>query len=211
MNDTERKIIEALSRVISPGAASNLLKRALRGQSPDLLGPRSWIELLEGPLQRELMGVLPVSGLIPDLQKLLRQLKAQAPSLEAVRDPTRPTLETTDLTEYVDLEREQDRQALVLELARGEGVLAVVLDSVHGRECRLGVHNDSLVGLLSTAHRLLDRKGSYRVFYTVFREAQLVLRPLDRGYLAVLTRDETNLGQLLYRMSKIEAIQVGER
>lgn len=209
MNDTERKIIEALSQVVSPVAASNLLKRALRGQSPDLLGPRSWVELVEGPLQRELMGVLPVSGLIPDLQKLVRQLSAQTPSIEVVRDPTRPTLEATDLREYVDLEREPDRQALVLDLARWEGVLAVVLDSVHGRECRLGAHNDSLIGLLTIAHRLLDRKGSYRVFYTVFREAQLVLRPLDRGYLAVLTRKETNLGQLLYRMSKIEAIQVG--
>ncbi len=211
MNDTERKIIEALSRVISPVAAHNLLKRALRGQSPDLLGPRSWVELIERSLQRELMGVLPVSGLIPDLQKLVQQLRAQTPSAEVVRDPTQPTLETTDLTEYVDLECAQDREALVQELARGEGVLAVVLDSVHGRETRLGAYTDSLVGLLSTVHRLLDRKGSYRVFYTVFREAQLVLRPLDRGYLAVLTRNETNLGQLLYRMSKIEAVQVGER
>ncbi len=209
MNDTERKIIEALSQMISPVAASNLLKRALRGQSPDLLGPRGWVELLEGPLQRELMSILPVNGLTPDLQQLARQLRAQTPSLEVVRDPTRPTLETTDLTEYIDLAREQDRQALVLELARGEGVLAVVLDSVHGQEYRLGAHTDSLVSLLSTVHRLLDRKGSYRVFYTVFREAQLVLRPLDRGYLAVLTRNETNLGQMLYRMSKIEAIQVG--
>ncbi len=211
MNDTERKIIEALSRVVSPVAAHNLLKRALRGQSPDLLGPRSWVELIEGALQRELMGVLPVTGLLPDLQKLVRQLRAEIPRAEVPRDPTRPTLETTDLTEYVELEREQDREALVLELARGEGVLAVVLDSVHGRETRLGAYTDSLVGLLSTVHRLLDRKGSYRVFYTVFREAQLVLRPLDRGYLAVLTRNETNLGQLLYRMSKIEAVQVGER
>lgn len=211
MNDTERKIIEALSRVISPAAAHNLLKRALRGQSPDLLGPRSWAELIEGSLQRELMGILPVSGLMPDLQKLVRQLKAQTPSAEVVRDPTRPTLETNDLTEYVNLQDEQDRASLVLELARGEGVLAVALDSVHGQECRLGVHNDSLVALLSTAHRLLERKGSYKVFYTVFAEAQLVVRPLDRGYLAVLTRKDTNLGQLLFRMSKIEAIQVGER
>ncbi|GIW34009.1 hypothetical protein [Meiothermus sp.] len=211
MNDTEQKIIEALSRVISPVAAHNLLKRALRGQSPDLLGPRSWAELIEGSLQRELMGVLPVSGLMPDLQKLVRQLKAQTPSVEVVRNSTRPTLETTDLTEYVDLEREQDRQALVLDLARGEGVLAVVLESSYGQECRLGVYNESLVSLLTTVHRLLERKGSYKVFYTVFREAQLVLRPLDRGYLAVLTRNDTNLGQLLYRMSKIEAIQVGER
>jgi len=208
LSDTERKIIEVLSQVVSPVAASNLLKRVLGGQSPDLLGPRSWVKLIEGPLQRELMGILPVSGLMPDLQRLVRQLSAQTPSIEVVPDPTRPTLEATNLREYVDLEREPDRQALVLDLARGEGVLAVVLDSVHGRECRLGVHNDSLVGLLSTVHRLLDRKGSYRVFYTVFREAQLVLRPLNRGYLAVLTRNETNLGQLLYRMSKIEAIQV---
>lgn len=209
LNDTEQKITEALSKVISPVAAANLLRRALREQSPDLLGPRGWVELVEGPLQRELMGILPVSGLLPDLQKLIRQLKAQTPSLEVVRDPTRPTLEATDLREYVDLERKPDRQALVLDLARWEGVLAVVLDSVHGRECRLGAHNDSLIGLLTTVHRLLDRKGSYRVFYTVFREAQLVLRPLDRGYLAVLTRNETNLGQLLYRMSKIETLQVG--
>jgi hypothetical protein len=209
LNETEQKIIEVLSRVVSPVAASNLLKRALGGQSPGLLGPRSWAELIEGPLQHQLMGVLPVSGLIPDLQKLVRQLMAQTPSVEVVHDPIRPTLEAADLTEYVDLEREPDRQALVLDLARGEGVLAVVLDSVHGRECRLGAHNDSLVGFLSTVHRLLDRKGSYRVFYTVFREAQLVLRPLDLGYLAVLTRKETNLGQLLYRMSKIEAIQMG--
>ncbi|MCS7067701.1 MAG: hypothetical protein RMK51_03240 [Meiothermus sp.] len=211
MNDIERKIIEALSQVVSPMAAHNLLKRALRGQSPDLLGPRSWVELIEGSLQRELMGVLPVSGLTPGLQKLVRQLRAQTPPTEGVRDPTRPTLETTDLTEYVALERKQDREALVLELARGEGVLAVVLDSAHGREARLGAYADGLVDLLNTVHRLLDRKGSYRVFYTVFSEAQLVLRPLDRGYLAVLTRNETNLGQLLYRMSKIEAIQVVER
>lgn len=47
------------------------------------------------------------------------------------------------------------------------------------------------------------------MFYTVFREAQLVLRPLDRGYLAVLTRNEAKLGHLLYRMSRIESIQVG--
>jgi hypothetical protein len=124
LNDIEQKIIEALSRVVSPAAASNLLRRALRGQSPDWLGPRSWVELIEGALQRELMDILPVNGLVPELQKLVRQLKAQTPSLEAVSDPTQPTLETTDLTEYVDLEREQERQGLVLELARGGGGLA---------------------------------------------------------------------------------------
>jgi hypothetical protein len=209
LNDTEQKITEALSQVVSPAAAASLLRRALRGQSPDLLGPRAWAELLEGPLQRELSGILPISGLLPDLQKLVRQLKAQTQSLEGVQNPARPTLESTDRNEYINLQSEQDRQNLVLELARGEGVLAVVLESGYGQEYRLGSHNESLLGLLSIAHRLLDRKGSYRLFYTVFREAQLVLRPLGQGYLAVLTRNEANLGQLLYRMGKIEALQVG--
>jgi predicted regulator of Ras-like GTPase activity (Roadblock/LC7/MglB family) len=124
-------------------------------------------------------------------------------------DSALPALEATDLGEYVELDKEECRQALVLDLARGEGVLAVVLESAHGRECRPGVHSDCLASLLSTVDRLLDRKGSYRVFYTVFRDAQLVLRPLEGGYLAVLTRNKTNLGQLLYRMSRIEATQVG--
>lgn len=211
MSDTERKVIEALSRLVSVEAAGNLLKRALGGQSPGLLRPGSWVELIEGPLQQELRGMLHFSGPMLDLQRLVQQLRQQASSPEMGSGPTRPTLEATDLVEYVELDKEQCRQALVLDLARGAGVLAVVLDSVHGRECRLGAHSDSLAGLLSAAHRLLDRKGSYRVFYTVFREAQLVLRPLDRGYLAVLTGNKTNLGQLLYRVSRIEATQVAAK
>ncbi len=209
MSDTEQKIIEALSRVISPTAANNLLKRALGEKPPHSLGPRGWAALLEGPLQHELRGVLPISGLTPELQKLVRELSAQGTVVEAARQPGQPTLEVADQRDYLDLENEPERRALVLDLARGEGVLAVVLDSMYGRESRLGAYDEDLVGLLSTVHRLLDRKGSYRVFYTVFREAQLVLRPLGRGYLAVLTRNEANLGQLLYRMSRVEAIQMG--
>lgn len=206
MDNTERKVIEVLAQVISPLAASGLLRRALRGQSPQALGPHGWAELIEGPLQRELMGILPMSGLLPELQQLVRQLRAQPQSPQQAQAPT---LETAYPTEYIDLQSEQDRHNLVLEIARREGVLAVVLESSYGQEYRLGNQNESLVGLLSTMHRLLDRKGRYRVSYTVFREAQLVLRPLGQGYLAVLTRNEANLGQLLYRMSRIETLQVG--
>ncbi len=206
LDNTEQKVIEALSQVISPLAASSLLRRALGGQSPNVLGPSGWAELIEGPLQQELKGILPMSGLLPELQQLAQQLKAQPQSSERAQAPT---IEATDLTEYVNLQSEQDRHNLVLEMARREGTLAVVLDSGYGQEYRLGTHKENLVGLLSIAHRLLDRKGRYRVFYTVFREAQLVLRPLGQGYLAVLTRNEANLGQLLYRMGKIEALQMG--
>lgn len=206
MDNTERKVIEVLAQVISPLAASSLLRRALRGQSPEALGPQGWAELIEGPLQRELKGILPMSGLLPELQQLVRQLRAQPQSPQQAQAPT---LETTHPTEYIDLQSEQDRHNLVLEMARCEEVLAVVLESSYGQEYRLGNQNESLVELLSTMHRLLDRKGRYRVFYTVFRGAQLVLRPLGQGYLAVLTRNKANLGQLLYRMSRIEALQVG--
>jgi hypothetical protein len=61
LSDTERRVIEALSRLVSLEVASNLLKRALGGQSPGLLTPGSWVELIEGPLQQELRGVLPFS------------------------------------------------------------------------------------------------------------------------------------------------------
>ncbi len=206
LDKTAQKIIEALSQVVSPLAASSLLKRALGGQPPEALEPQRWAELIEGPLQREIKGILPLNGLLPELKQLAQQLKTQARSPQPV---AAPTLEVTDLAEYIDLQSESERQRLVLELARKEGVLAVMLESSYGRELRLGSYSESLVELLSTMHRLLDRKGSYRVFYTVFREAQLVLRPLGQGYLAVLTRNEANLGQLLYRMGKIEALQVG--
>ncbi|WP_027882350.1 hypothetical protein [Meiothermus rufus] len=206
MSETERKIIEALSQVVSPQAAQNLLRRALGGRASGSLQPHDWVELLHGPLQHELSAILPLKGLPPSLQSLAQQLAAQASSVAIALEPT---LEATDSREYVDLQKASERQALVLGLARSEGVLAVVLECVGGKEYLLGGHGNDLPRLLSTVHRLLDHRGRYRVFYTVFREAQLVLRPLERGYLAVLTRDEANLGQLLYRMSRIEAIPNG--
>ena len=201
LDNIERKVIEALSQVISPLAAESLLKRALGGRSPNLLGPLGWATLIEGPLQQELRGILPVNDLLPELEKLTRQLKAQI--------PIHPSLEVSDPVQHIDLQNKEMRENLVLELARGEGVLAVVLESGYGQEYRLGDYDSSLVNLLATTHRLFERRGGYRVFYTVLEEAQLVLRPLGRGYLAVLTRNEASLGHLLYRMGKIEALQVG--
>ncbi|WP_233498300.1 hypothetical protein [Meiothermus sp. QL-1] len=193
-----------MEQVVSPLAARSLLRRALGPRGPERLGPEGWAKLIEGPLQQELANVLPGNALPPELRRLVRELRAGA-----VSRPAFPTLEATDLTEYVDLRSEEDCRALVQDLARGEGVLAVVLDSAYGQECRLGSFNTGLVAMLGTVHRLLARKGDYRVFYTVFREAQLVLRSLHHGYLAVLTRSEANLGQLLFRMDKIEALQAG--
>ncbi|MCS7058465.1 MAG: hypothetical protein NZ849_00550 [Meiothermus sp.] len=209
MKEIEQKVVEVLSQLVSPTAARSLLQRALRGQPPHLLGPRAWAELIEGPLQRELVGILPVSGLLPELGRLARELRAQDREASDSGKVARPTLELPDTTEYVDLSREEERQALVQSLARGEGVLAVVLESTYGRALRLGGFGPGLLEMLRAAHGLLERRGGYRVFYTVLGEVQMVLRPLGRGYLALLAQSGANLGQFLFRMRKIEAIRVG--
>lgn len=209
MKEIEQKVVEALSQLVSPTAARSLLQRALRGQPSHLLGPRGWAELIEGPLQRELVGILPISGLLPDLSRLVRELRAQDRGPSDPRRAAQPTLEVPDPTEYVDLSSEKERQALVQSLARGEGVLAVVLESIYGQELRLGACGPGVLEMLRAAHGLLERRGGYRVFYTVLGGAQMVLRPLGCGYLALLMQGEANLGQFLFRMRRIEAIRVG--
>lgn len=202
--ETERRIVEALSQVISPVAAERLLQRAVGKQSKPK-NPKAWVEVIEGPLKQELTDVLPISGLIPSLQALVKELKSQISKVERPTRPAMPTLEMAPSTDYIDLEDEHTRRELVRELARWEGVLAVVLESVHGRESRLGAYTDSLYTILSVGHWLLERRGKYRVFYTVLQGAQLVIRPMEGGWIGVITRQETNLGQLLYRLGRIEA------
>lgn len=200
--ETERRIVEALSQVISPVAAERLLQRAV-GKQAKPQNPKAWVDVIEGPLKQELTDVLPVSGLLPSLQALVKELKSQRP--DKPTRPALPTLEMAPSTDYVDLEDEHTRRELVRELARWEGVLAVILESVHGRESRLGAYTDSLFTILSVGHWLLERRGKYRVFYTVLQGAQLVIRPVEGGWIGVITRQETNLGQLLYRLGRIEA------
>jgi len=204
--DIERTIIEALSQLVSRAAAFNLLQRArasmgLKGQ---VLTPAAWIELIEGPLQQELGKALPMNGLYGPLGTLVKQIKSQA---EQIKDPT-ITIQEVIPFEYIRLDSPEARRDLVLELAKVEDVIGVVLDTSYGRESRMPGYEESSLSILKVAHRLLSLRGGYRVFYTVLREAQLVLRPLGGDWLAVLARNEANLGQLLYRLSRIEADQV---
>ncbi len=202
--ETERRIVEALSKVISATTAEKLLQRAVSAHAKPQ-SPKAWAEIIEGPLKQELTAILPVTGLLPSLQTLAKELKAQVLKPDKPPRPALPTLEMTPSTDYIDLEDEHTRRELVRELARWEGVLAVVLESVHGRESRLGAYTDSLFTILKMGHWLLERRGKYRVFYTVLQGAQLVIRPIEGGWIGVITRHETNLGQLLYRLGRIEA------
>lgn len=204
-SDVQGQIIEALMQVVSRPAAENLLRRALRASKapPSKLDASAWAALIEGPLQRELAQVLPLHHLTPPLQNLLRQLKPpKAPS-----PPAFPTVEVA--TEYFRLWDPAVRQDLVLELARLEGVTGVLLYTPYGQESRFAGPEKGLVNLLGSAHRLLALRGAYRVFYTGFGEAQAILRPLGKGWLAVLARSEANLGHLLYRLGNMEAANEG--
>ncbi|MDX2004501.1 MAG: hypothetical protein SFU83_04415 [Meiothermus sp.] len=205
--ETERKIVDALSQVISPVAAERLLRRAVNvaGKEGQPLDPRSWVEVIEGPLQKELTGILPISGLIPSLKLLVRELSALSERPAAPRSPTLPTLDIPPDFDLVALSDPDSRRALVTELAKWEGVLAAVLESSYGRESRLGSYSESLSTILKMGHWLLERRGQYKVFYTVLGSAQLVIRPLKNGWIGLVTRSETNLGQLLYRLKRIES------
>ena len=207
--ETERKIVDALSQVISPVAAERLLRRAVNvaGKEGQPLDPKGWVEVIEGPLQKELTGILPISGLIPSLKLLVRELSALSERPSAPKTPTLPTLEMPPEQDLINLADPDSRRALVLELAKWEGVLAVVLESSYGRESRLGSYSDNLSTILKMGHWLLERRGQYKVFYTVLGSAQLVIRPLRGGWIGLVTRNETNLGQLLYRLKRIESAQ----
>jgi hypothetical protein len=49
------------------------------------------------------------------------------------------------------------------------------------------------------------------MFYTVLESAQLLIRPMGIGWIAVLARGEANLGTLMYRLRNIEGLQEIER
>lgn len=204
--ETERRIVEALSQVVSVMTAEKLLQRAVGSQNKPQT-PVAWAEVIEGPLKHQINEILPVTGLLPSLQALAKELKAQAqaPKPEKPTPPPTPTIEIAPSADYIDLADEKTRRDLVLELARWEGVLTVVLESVHGRESRLGSYTESLYTLLSVGHWLLERRQKYRIFYTVLQGAQVVIRPIKGGWIGIIARHETNLGQLLYRLGRIEA------
>jgi hypothetical protein len=145
-----------------------------------------------------------MNGLYGPLKTLVKQIKRQATQ---IKDPT-ITIQEVIPFEHIKLDSPEARRDLVLELAKMENVIGVVLDTSYGRESRMPGYEEGSLSILKVAHRLLSLRGGYRVFYTVLREAQLVLRPLGSDWLAVLARSEANLGQLLYRLSRIEADQV---
>jgi hypothetical protein len=208
--NTEQQIIEALTQLVSRSAAENLLWRALANskKQPEQLSPQGWIELMEGPLTREISTILPISSLPPSLKQVVNGLaKIKTPSATPAPAPAAlpQNLMPPEPLEWVDLSSTEERKQLVIDLAKLDGVTGVFLESRYGHEGRLGANSDNLPTILATVNRLLGMQNHYRIFYAIIGPNQLLLRALEGGWLAVLIRTEGNLGHMLYRMNRIAA------
>lgn len=207
--DIEQQVLHALSQYVSRGAAENLLKRAIKAGGRPPLSPTDWTRLIEGPLMRELAGILPVKGVLPPFKAILAKLRS---STAPPRDPTplEEEPQSPPPLERVALSDPAARQDLVQSLARLEGVAGVILETPYGRETRVQGLGPEFIRMVGTAHRLLVTRRSYSLFYTVLESAQLLIRPMGIGWIAVLARGEANLGTLMYRLRNIQGLQEAE-
>ncbi|WP_456411653.1 hypothetical protein [Oceanithermus sp.] len=208
MPQTERLVVEALSEFASPAAAQNLLRRALRraGADPNIMGPAEWSRFIQGPLMDELRNVFPIREPTGPLRRLIHSLdeaalSAPPPAPARAQDPARNTLILPKRT--VDLNEAATREQLANELAREEGVSGVVIQGPGFTEARLPGFDD-LTPILSVTHSLLKKQKPYKIFYSVFQEGQVLVRPLGPALVALVTKREANLGRLMHVLNSYE-------
>lgn len=210
MPQIERLVVEALTEYASPVAAQNIMNRALRraGVNPDTMGPEAWVRFVRGPLLTELQQVFPIQEPTGALRRVLRGLEeaAATPSRPATPAPAAPGDRNTLILprHEVDLNRAEVREDLVNELAREEGVSGVLLQGPSFQEVRLpGV--EDLAPILGVVHNLLQKQKPYKLFYSVFQEGQVLVRPLGPALVALVAKREANLGRLLHVLNSYEA------
>ncbi|MCL4454434.1 MAG: hypothetical protein M1157_02180 [Deinococcus sp.] len=203
--ETFRKIVDALSDLVSPTAAERLLDRVLRNanlNAPDMVAS-DWVRLVEGPLLKELGDILPI-GRPPRLMALVQALQLEAPHQFAQGAHHNSSETLLFESNYVDLSTPETRRQLIQDVARIQGVLGVMIDSGSAREARLPGLNPELAAMVASVHRSVLTKKGYRLFYTVVEKAQMVIRPLGQGWIGVAARKEANLGELIYRLRRME-------
>ncbi len=209
MPQIERLAIEALTEYVSPNAAQNLFDRAVRrgGVNPETLDAAGWLRFLRGPLLTELQAILPVREPTGKLNHLLRALEEAAarPAPTAQPAPQQhnpPTIDTTRIE--IDLENSAARERLASSLAREDGVSGVLVWGSGFQEARLpGV--EDLAPILAVVHNLLQKQKSYKIFYSVFHEGQVLIRPLGSALVAVVAKRQANLGRLMHVLNSYEA------
>lgn len=191
--DIRSQVVQALTQFLSKVAAERMLNRLLEGKNPS---PSEWADLIEGPLMRDLGQVLPVKGPFGPFLGILQKLRAQV----------QPEAESEAVSEWVVLSSPSQRHALALQLARLSDVQGVIVYHPEGQEVRFPGLSPQTKSIFEMSHRLLMMRKPYSLFYTVFNGAQLVFRPINSGWIAVMARSEANLGHLLYRLRRIEAL-----
>jgi len=209
MPQIERLVVEALTEYASPVAAQNIVYRALRraGMDPGDLSAADWVRFVRGPLFNELQQLFPIKEPTGKLRRLLRSLEetAVAEAVPQEREPETPSARSTLILpkRTVNLSAENDRERFVNELAREEGVSGVLLQGPGFQESRLPGVKD-LAPILGVAHNLLQKQKPYKLFYSVFREGQVLVRPLGPALVALVTKREANLGRLMHVLNSYE-------
>lgn len=210
MPQIETLVVKALTEYASPAAAKNILNRALQkaGANPEAMGPEAWLRFVRGPLLSELQQVFPIQEPTGALRRVIRSLEAAAASQSApVAQPAAPANARNTLIlpkRTVDLDLAEAREGLVNELAREEGVSGVLLRGPSFQEIRLpGV--EDLAPILGVVHNLLRKQKPYKIFYSVFQEGQVLVRPLGPALVALVAKREANLGRLLHVLNSYEA------
>ncbi len=210
MPQIERLVVEALSEYVSPIAAQNIVTRALRkaGVDPDSLSPEGWVDFIRDPLLSELRQVIPIREPTGGLSRLLRSLEETPAAQQPRRSepaPAPPPRDTLVLPKReVDINAKNVREELVNELAREEGVRGVLLQGPDFQESRLPGMED-LAPILGVVNKLLQKEKPYKLFYSVFEEGQLLLRPLGPALVALVAKREANLGRLMHVLNSYEA------
>ncbi len=208
MPQIERLIIEALTDYVSPTAAQNLFDRSLRRSAvnPETLDAAGWLRFVTGPLLEELQTILPVREPTGSLRRLIRgledsvQKRPPAQPTPVRRGP--PTINAPRL--LVDLADPSSRERLASGLAREEGVSGVLLQGPDYQEARLpGV--EDLAPILAVANNLLQKQKPYKIFYSVFGEGHVLIRPLGPALVAVVAKRHANLGRLMHVLNSYEA------
>ncbi len=188
----EEGLLQLLSQYISRRAAESLLRKALAQGTPS--HPGEWARLAEEVVWPELKRLLPFQEMPPELKAWVRELKTLAPPEPEAEEEE----EEAALLEAVDLEDPALRVHLAQRLARLEGVVGVVVAGQREREALFAGEPVSL----DPIHLFLRRQG-YRTFYAVVADTVVALRALDRGFVGVLARKETNVGRLLHALRRL--------
>ncbi|WP_457638222.1 hypothetical protein [Oceanithermus sp.] len=209
MLQTERLVIEALTEYVSPAAAQNLYNRALHraAVNPETLDAAGWLRFVNGPLLNELRTVLPIREPTGSLRHLIRELEniQKGGNLQPSPPPVRrgpPTISSPRVE--IDLENPAAREQMVRALAREDGVSGVLLQGTGFQEARLpGV--EDLAPILAVVNSLLKKQKQYKMFYSVFGDGHVIIRPLGSALVAMVTKRHANLGRLMHLLNSYEA------